>query len=285
MTLYELREGTLNKDKLGRLLTEQVDKSRSEQPYVLIIDEINRGNISKIFGELITLIEDDKRIGREHEMKVRLPNSPNDPPFGVPENLHIIGTMNTADRSIAMMDTALRRRFNFVEMMPKPDLLKDVKLKSEYVNIDIQSMLLTMNQRIEVLLDREHTIGHAYFMPAKKNEVIDLASIFKNKVIPLLAEYFFEDWEKIRLVLGDNQKQGEEYQFIKTDKKSVTSLFKDKGNLEFLEDKVLYSVNENVLKNPNSYIGIYPSIPDADPQNDAAAQESSNPSGGDEEAS
>jgi len=253
-------------------------ESRVER-YVLIIDEINRGNISKIFGELITLIEDDKRIGKDHAMTVRLPVSGEE--FGVPKNLHIIGTMNTADRSIAMMDTALRRRFDFEEMMPKPKLLDGLQIEG----INIKEMLEKMNQRIEVLIDREHTIGHAYFMPAKKDEVIDLASIFKNKVIPLLAEYFFEDWEKIRLVLGDNQKNSEDYQFIKTDKKSVTSLFKDKGNLEFLEDKVLYSVNKDALGKPYSYIGIYSSIPDADPQKDAAAQESSNPSGGDEEDS
>ncbi|MDD2698789.1 MAG: DUF4357 domain-containing protein [Arcobacteraceae bacterium] len=170
---------------------------KPSQNYILIIDEINRGNISKIFGELITLIEPSKRIGADEEIKVKLPYSNDD--FGVPQNLYIIGTMNTADRSIALMDTALRRRFEFVEMLPKPELLD-----FEVENINIKLMLEKINKRVEYLYDRDHTIGHAYFMSLKDNPTLDeLENIFKNKIIPLLSEYFYDDWEKILMVIGD----------------------------------------------------------------------------------
>lgn len=171
--------------------------------YVFIIDEINRGNISKIFGELITLIEDSKRAGEDEAMSVTLPYSQEY--FSVPENVYILGTMNTADRSIALMDTALRRRFEFIEMMPKEKLLTDIVID----NVNVKKMLETMNRRIEALYDREHTLGHAFFMPLKnekKATINQLASIFKNKIIPLLQEYFYEDYEKIMLVLGINPK-------------------------------------------------------------------------------
>lgn len=172
--------------------------------YVLIIDEINRGNIANIFGELITLIEDSKRAGEKEAISVKLPYSKET--FSVPNNLYIIGTMNTADRSVEALDSALRRRFVFEEMMPCPDLLKDVKVKN--LDISLKDLLETINGRIEILKDREHQIGHSYFMGFVKGEACEIEAekllpVFKNNIIPLLQEYFYGDYEKILLVLGD----------------------------------------------------------------------------------
>lgn len=171
---------------------------------VLIIDEINRGNISRIFGELITLIESSKRAGADEALSVLLPYSKQ--PFSVPNTVYLIGTMNTADRSLAGLDIALRRRFVFREMPPQPDLLDGVMVEQA---IDIGQLLRVMNQRIEVLLDRDHCLGHAYFMPLKSDpSLARLELIFRNQILPLLQEYFFEDWERISWVLNDQQAAG-----------------------------------------------------------------------------
>lgn len=210
--------------------------------YVFIIDEINRGNISKIFGELITLIEPTKRIGQIEETEVKLPYSKK--LFGVPDNVYLIGTMNTADRSIAALDTALRRRFQFKQMQPDPDVLDGIFVE----DISIKDLLIRMNQKISALYDREHTIGHAYFTKLKDDPTIEtLASIFENSIIPLLQEYFYEDYEKIRLVLGDNKKQNEEDQFIR--KTSYASLF---GNTD-MEIEDTYQINPAAFDKNEAY--------------------------------
>ena len=234
------------------------------QNFVLVIDEINRGNISKIFGELITLIEPTKRKGAEEALEVTLPYSGDT--FSVPDNLHIIGTMNTADRSLALMDTALRRRFDFVEMMPKPELFKNRKIK----NIDLTELLTTLNKRIEVLYDREHTLGHAFLFPVyneqdevKAFELLKMA--FKNKIIPLLEEYFFDDWNRIRLVLGDNQKD-KALRFVTKQEDSYESLFGADHGLNTYEDaKVTFQLasfdgDGSVWDQPEAYIAIYASV-------------------------
>ena len=187
---YEMSRGVF------RRMAERADDDRDNR-YVLIIDEINRGNIARIFGELITLIEDSKRIGEPDEARVTLPGSKTD--FGVPANLHVLGTMNTADRSIALLDTALRRRFVFEEMMPDSshrDIATDLD------GIDCGKLLSAMNRRIAVLLDREHQIGHTYLL--RVDSLPALAGTFRNRIMPLLQEYFYDDWEKIQAVLNHN---------------------------------------------------------------------------------
>ena len=173
-------------------LCEKASKSPNMN-FVAIIDEINRGNISRIFGELITLIEESKR-----GTSVILPYSQTE--FSVPSNLYILGTMNTADRSIAMLDTALRRRFDFIEMMPMPSLLGDCE------GVDLCELLTALNERIEYYYDREHAVGHAYFMNNKGciKTIKELREVFSTKIIPLLQEYFFDDYERIKLVLNDD---------------------------------------------------------------------------------
>lgn len=196
-TLYRINSRWIKAGALSDFLAPQsVDAPRL--PHVLVMDEINRANVSKVFGELITLLEEDKRAGAENEVSVKLPYSQDD--FTLPANLHFLGTMNTADRSIALLDTALRRRFDFVEMAPDPALLGVVD------GVDLAGLLTAMNDRIEYLVGRDHLVGHAFFMGAQTRSDID--SIMRRKVIPLLCEYFHEDWEKVIAILGNTGQGG-----------------------------------------------------------------------------
>ena len=212
-----------------------------KQNYVLIIDEINRGNIAKIFGELITLIEPSKRIGKHDEATVTLPYSQDS--FGIPDNLYIIGTMNTADRSIALLDTALRRRFDFVEMMPDS---KHDRISTDIEGVNCQELLAAMNDRIRFLLDREHQIGHTYFMNI--DDLESLAATFKNKIIPLLQEYFYDNWEKIDLVLNRNG-------FVH-EIPFESDLFKNSVLIDS-ERKIYELSGDDKWKDPKSYQTIY----------------------------
>ncbi|MEE2000029.1 AAA family ATPase [Alkalimonas sp. MEB108] len=219
------------------------------QNYVLVIDEINRGNISRIFGELITLIEPSKRIGAPEALEVTLPLTGDK--FGVPDNLYIIGTMNTADRSLAGLDLALRRRFTFVEMPPQPELLDDVDVEG----VNIGAMLRVMNQRITALLDRDHCIGHAYFMPLCDNPSLPLLTdIFAQNILPLLQEYFFEDWQRIRWVLADQSKPAD-FAFIVSDEQmDAQQLF---PNVPQFKSRECWRLNTAALQQAEAYRRIY----------------------------
>lgn len=218
------------------------------EPYVLIIDEINRGNVSRIFGELITLIEESKREGANEALSVKLPYSKK--PFSVPKNVYLIGTMNTADRSLAGLDIALRRRFVFREMPPRPELLDDV----EVAGLNIGQLLRVMNQRIEVLLDRDHCLGHAYFMPLQEDgSQARLELIFRNQILPLLQEYFFEDWQRIAWVLNDQRKVPND-QFIQERTSFAEALFgRDVGQGLAAS---YWTLNDEAFERMEAYLGI-----------------------------
>jgi 5-methylcytosine-specific restriction protein B len=225
-------------------------KTVGTEPRVLVIDEINRGNISRIFGELITLIEPSKRAGAGEALSVTLPYSKK--PFSVPSNVYLIGTMNTADRSLAGLDIALRRRFTFKEMPPKPEVLEGIDVEG----VNIASLLRTMNERIEVLLDRDHCLGHAYFMPlkqAKNKNLIQLKSIFSQQILPLLKEYFFEDWERIAWVLNDQNKSDDNHKFILKASSNLNDLFGNKvaSSLQNIDQR--WHLNQSAFDDINSY--------------------------------
>ena len=194
-SIYQFYDDDIKVEVFKEMFNSNVSVTDEQKNFVLIIDEINRGNVSAIFGELITLIEEDKRAGAKEALSVTLPYSKQE--FSVPSNLHIIGTMNTADRSVEALDTALRRRFTFKEMLPDIEVIKDEKVGV----LSMATVLKTINERIEMLIDRDHTIGHSYFIGVNNEE--KLLSAFKDKIIPLLQEYFYGDYGKIGLVLGN----------------------------------------------------------------------------------
>ena len=242
-------------------------RTAPKQRFAMVIDEINRGNISKIFGELITLIEPDKREGAENAVSVTLPYSGE--VFSVPRNVDIIGTMNTADRSLALLDTALRRRFEFVPVLPdaRDDAgapLAGLRVTSGDQVIDVPRMLAAINQRVEALYDRDHCIGHAYFTPLAKvtdgdERLVALQQVFSTRILPLLEEYFFEDWQKIRLVLGDNQKPAAA-QFVQEGidhADDLARLFGSDHGLNSYATKRRYAVQDAAFSSPAAYIGIY----------------------------
>ena len=250
---YEIRPGVFKK------LCERA-RREPQHRFAMVIDEINRGNISKIFGELITLVEADKREGAANALSVLLPYSGE--PFSVPRNVDIIGTMNTADRSLALLDTALRRRFEFVPMPPDLTALQGLQVGE----IDVAQMLAAINRRIESLYDRDHSIGHAFFTvlrdvaegPARFDA---LKWVFRSRILPLLEEYFFEDWNKIRLVLADNQKpEGAQFVVQCEVDGDLQQLF---GNAHALDEHGVnprYAPDPQAFERPESYIGIYSTL-------------------------
>jgi 5-methylcytosine-specific restriction protein B len=241
MTIYELRSGSINMDKLAKLLA-PAEETEENAPRVLVIDEINRGNVSRIFGELITLIEESKRAGKPEELRATLPYSQDK--FTVPGNVYLIGTMNTADRSLAGLDVALRRRFVFEEMPPRPELLGIVS------GIDLRQLLTVMNARIEAMLGRDHLLGHAYFMGIQSLD--ELKGVFRRQIVPLLQEYFFEDWERIALVMNDPRK-AKAHQFLSRQAHDEHVLFGKAG----VASGSRWQISPEAFEMPESYLGIY----------------------------
>ena len=254
MSIYKFYTHKLKLDQLLEYVVPKQSIRNTKKNYVIIIDEINRGNISSIFGELITLLEESKRQGNDDERSVTLPYSKEK--FSIPNNLYVIGTMNTSDHSLTKLDLALRRRFEFVELLPNYDLLNGLEVHG----INIGKMLKIMNDRIEILLGRDYLIGHSYLLPLLKNidedeQTEKLAEIFKNKIIPLLQEYFFEDWERIQWILNDQNKDPED-QFIhllnNTKQNDLASLFQNVSELNQLSDR-RYQINEDAFIKPEAY--------------------------------
>ncbi len=236
------------------------------QPHVLIIDEINRGNVSRIFGELITLIEPSKRAGQAEALSTTLPYSRE--PFTVPDNVYLIGTMNTADRSLASLDVALRRRFVFEELPPEPALLNGVKVAGR---VPVDALLSVMNQRIEALLDRDHLIGHASFMPLVAEPTLPkLAEVFRRQVLPLLQEYFFEDWQRIQWVLNDHRKP-KALQFVRQSPVKVADLF---GANVQVSARPLWEINKAAFDNIEAYVGVISSSSPSAEEAGAQAEDS-----------
>ena len=279
----EFIEGIKPKTKNGEIIYEYKDgifksickvaEKNDKDKFIIIIDEINRGNISKIFGEMITSIEDNRRYkfgnqngdaSNDESIKIILPYTKEK--FLVPDNVYIIGTMNTADRSIALIDTALRRRFSFKEMIPKHDMLNELKIKNNSgKEISLADVLEKINQRVEVLLDREHTIGHAYFTHllrdnlAKYVDIKEIGNVFKNKIIPLLQEYFYDDYEYIALTLGEdiNSKEiikgNEECNIIVKKPDDINILFNTKNTDKLLGVKPVYTIEDKAFYNFETY--------------------------------
>lgn len=234
---YEIKSGVFK----------QICKKAENDPenrYALFIDEINRGNIANIFGELITLIEPDKRKGMDNALSVKLPYSKSI--FSVPNNLDIIGTMNTADRSVEALDTALRRRFEFVEMLPNSSLLSDISCEG----INLEGLLNVINNRIEKLLDKDHQIGHSYFMSkSNKLSISELRDVFKNKIMPLLQEYFYGDFGKIGLVLGEG--------FIEENKdNTIFAKFKYEDR-DLIDERKVYQISDLTKLSVSNFKSIY----------------------------
>lgn len=238
---YSIQDGIFK-----QLCQKAIDNPHKQ--YALFIDEINRGNIAEIFGELISLIEIDKRKGQYCELETVLPYSKKT--FSVPSNLDIIGTMNSADKSIAGIDIALRRRFEFINRPCDYDSLKNTIIANginpnNIDGIDIINLLITLNQRLELLLDENHIIGHAYFIKVKN--ATDIIEIIRKKIIPLLEEFFFDDLQKIQLVFNDLDENGELRQnAIYVHKElDIEKILPFVGDYE-IENKKTYKPNEKI---------------------------------------
>lgn len=253
--LYCLRTDRLKASKFNELLNYKFTEIENRN-YVLIIDEMNRGNVANIFGELITLLDPSKRVGKDDARSVILPYSKTQ--FSVPDNLYIIGTMNVSSAALTQHDLVLRRRFIFEEFLPDYELLKGITI----YGVNINEMLKIMNDRIEVLLGRECLIGHSHFLPLKdlkeKEQEEKLAKIFKYSIIPLLQKYFIEDWRRIQWIFNDQHKDFDN-QFInligEIHKDSLIKLFGNLKDINQIADR-RYQINERAFYNSQAYAQI-----------------------------